>query len=873
MEQSRAADPVALEMEALREQVRILYQTPAILAINAVAALLCAFILRPIFPVWILAVWVGLFCLVILAQIFSRWRYKHELQSVESTEGWGRRFAFGAAATGCLWALAGSVILLTPDPAYHAFIALMLAGVMAGALVGNSAYLPALVAFVAPAVLPVILAFLIRSDPTSISAALLLAAFATLVGIAGLNANRWIVSRVRREITRASRAAEVEKEIAERKLTESELRRANQDLKIVAAGAIEILHSLDFDRSVSRVLELIGLAMGVSRVQLYERDSAADGTLLRPARQGWSAPGIPPMRDAQIPLRVRANKASSLLLPSLSEGETEGIITREADESARRLLNSRGVLSFLAAPVIVDGKRWGVVGVDDCMAERAWSAVDRDTLRTVAELIGAATNCAQTFKAMTDAAGMVKTEMTRLAYTDLLTGLPNRAAFMKELSEAFTAAKRGAKPLAFLYLDIDRFNDINATLGHSKGDVLLKAVAERLNGGLREGDLFARIGGDKFAVVLSGLADTTQVATLATWICGLMAAPFDIGAAEIHITISIGVSVYRTVMTEPEDMMREANVAVYEAKDVGLNRYCFYSEALDLAVRDRVSVTEDLHLALDRGEFEVYYQPQVELPSGAVTGVEALLRWNHPLRGLISPGVFIPIAEKRGLISPIGRWVVTEIARQLRIWRAERINPPIMAANLSAAQLAVESDFERHLAQILAVGGFHPTTIELELTETVLMQTVHARVSVIERLRALGVRIAIDDFGTGYSSLEYLRDYRVDRIKIAQEFVSRLPSDERSATIVRATIGLARELGIEVIAEGVETAGQVEFLSAAGCGSAQGYYFGRPAPAAQVTEMLRRRALGTAKDGGEPAPLTDKIDDPAPTAMIDGENP
>ncbi|ACK51622.1 diguanylate cyclase/phosphodiesterase with GAF sensor [Methylocella silvestris BL2] len=864
MEQSRASDPAALEMEALREQVRILYRTPAILAINAVAALLCAFILQPIFPAWVLAAWVGLFCIVISARIFDRWRYKHELQSVEAAGGWGRRFVFGAAATGCLWALAGSVILLTPDPAYHAFIALMLAGVMAGAVISNSAYLPALVAFVAPAVLPVILAFLIRSDPTSISAALLLAAFAALVGIAGLNVNRWIASRVRRKIARESWTVDVEKEIAERKLAESELRRANQSLKIVAAGATELLRSLDFDRSVPKLLELAGRSMGVSRVQLYERDSATDASLLRPARYGWSAPGIPPMLEAQIASRPAAIKVSSLSLASLSEGETEAIITREADEPARRLLDSRGVLSFLVAPVFVEGKCWGALGVDDCSAERAWSAVDSDALRALAELIAAAITRAQTLEATTDAAGMAKTEMTRLAYTDLLTGLPNRAAFLQELSEVFAAAKRGANPFAFLYLDLDRFKDINATLGHSIGDALLKAVAARLSGGLREGDLFARIGGDKFAVVLTNLADPAEVANYATSICGLTAAPFDIGAAEIHITTSIGVSIYRSVMTKAEDLMREADVAVYEAKDVGRNQCRFYSEALDLAMRDRVSVIEDLHAAIERGELELYYQPQVELPSGVITGVEALLRWNHPTRGLLGPGLFIPLAEKMGLITPIGRWVLTEVCRQLRIWRAEGINPPIMAVNLSAAQLAVEFDFEQHLAQALAVGGFDPTTIELELTETVLMQTVQAQVSAIDRLRALGVRIAIDDFGTGYSSLEYLRDYRVDRIKIAREFVSRLPSDPRSATIVRATIGLARELGIEVIAEGVETAGQAEFLMASRCRRIQGYYFGRPAPAAQAAEMLRRGALAPAAESGEPTPSTDKADEERP---------
>jgi EAL domain-containing protein (putative c-di-GMP-specific phosphodiesterase class I) len=330
-----------------------------------------------------------------------------------------------------------------------------------------------------------------------------------------------------------------------------------------------------------------------------------------------------------------------------------------------------------------------------------------------------------------------------------------------------------------------------------------------------------------------------------------MAAPYEIGGAEIHMTASIGISVYRTDMAMPEDMMREADLAVYEAKDGGHNQFRFLSEARDLAVRERVLVSEELRAALERHEFEVYYQPQVELPSGAIVGVEALVRWNHPTRGLVLPGRFIPIAEKAGMIAPLGRWVLTEALRQLRIWRAEGINPPIMGVNLSAAQLIVPFEFERDLAQALAGDGLDPTTIELELTETVLMETTFTQVSAIDRLRALGVRIAIDDFGTGYSSLEYLRDYRVNRIKIAQQFVSGLPGNSGSAAIVRATIGLAREFEIDIIAEGVETAAQLEFLVGAGCHHIQGFYFSRAVPAEQAAEMLRRGALIPAVERGQ----------------------
>lgn len=289
--------------------------------------------------------------------------------------------------------------------------------------------------------------------------------------------------------------------------------------------------------------------------------------------------------------------------------------------------------------------------------------------------------------------------------------------------------------------------------------------------------------------------------------------------------------------------MREADLALCEAKGSGRNKYVFHSDALGLAVHQRVTMVEELRAALDRGEFEVYYQPQVEVPSRQIVGVEALLRWNHPSRGLLTPGRFIAIAEKTGMIGPIGQWVLVEARRQLRIWNNEGIGPLVTAVNLSAAQLISPSDFLHDFMQGLSADGLDPGRLELELTESLLMETNRGHGDMVNQLRRLGVRIAIDDFGTGYSSLEYLLIYRVSRIKIAQQFVSGLPGDPGSAAIVRATIGLAREFGIEIIAEGVETAAQLKFLVGAGCRCIQGFYFSRPMPAGQATRLLRQGVL------------------------------
>ena len=447
-------------------------------------------------------------------------------------------------------------------------------------------------------------------------------------------------------------------------------------------------------------------------------------------------------------------------------------------------------------------------------------------------------------------------ETARLSRTDLLTGLPNRMASIERLQKAFVAAKEGGEPFLVLHLNLDHFKDINEALGHSFGDELLKAVAQRLVGVLREGDQIARVGGDEFAIHCN-VSDRSAVGTLAGKMIGAISAPQSIGGNHPHVTASVGISVYRDALNTPQDMMREADLALYEAKASGRDKYVFHSEALDLAARERVTLVDELWAALDRGEFEVYYQPQVDAPSQKIVGVEALLRWNHPRRGLLTPGRFIAIAEKTGMIVPIGRWVLTEVRRQLRIWNDEGIAPPVTGVNLSAAQLISPSDFLHDLVEGLSADRLDPAGIELELTESVLMETTRGHGDLVNWLRALGVRIAIDDFGTGYSSLEYLLFYRVSRIKIAQQFVSGLPADSGSAAIVRATIGLAQEFGIEIIAEGVETAAQLAFLVDAGCQHIQGFYFSRPVPAARTTLLLRQGLLAPAAEREAAAPPTD----------------
>ena len=431
-------------------------------------------------------------------------------------------------------------------------------------------------------------------------------------------------------------------------------------------------------------------------------------------------------------------------------------------------------------------------------------------------------------------------KIAALARTDTLTGLANRAAFLDRLNLEFARARRGGNDFAVLYLDLDHFKDVNDTLGHPIGDVLLRAVAERLKSCVRETDMVARFGGDEFAILQDNLPDTGSAELLAGKIAAALSEPFVIEGNRVQTSASIGIVPYREDIGGAGAMMSKADLALYRAKDEGRNRYHFHVSDLDRQVWERVAIAHDLRRAAERGEFELYYQPQVEIDSGAIVGLEALIRWNHPSRGLLLPAAFIPIAETTGSIVAIGQWVIEESCRQIKHWRDQAIDPHLVAINLSAAQFKLVSDLDQTFAQNLARFHVAASQLELELTETALMETREKYDLALQRLRQIGLRLAIDDFGTGYSSFNCLRSCLVSRLKIDGRFIENVTTDENHAVIVRAIIGLARELGIEAIAEGVETAAQRAFLISAGCKLAQGHYFAKPVPAAAAGALLRQ---------------------------------
>lgn len=428
-----------------------------------------------------------------------------------------------------------------------------------------------------------------------------------------------------------------------------------------------------------------------------------------------------------------------------------------------------------------------------------------------------------------------------LAHTDALTGLANRVEFLERLEEAMAECRRRERGLAVMFIDLDGFKDVNDTLGHPFGDELLRAVARRLVRNVRDSDTVARFGGDEFAILQTEIANARGAEAKARELRRLLSAPYMIRGKSLRVTASIGLALYSPSLNGADDIMEQADLALYRAKADGRNRVRTYAPALDRTARERAALSTELRSAIADDELELHYQPQVELASGRIVGFEALLRWHHPERGLLLPSQFIPVAEASGEILPLGTWVLNEACRQVRRWRDQGLEPPKVAVNIAPGQLTAYPSFDAELRAILTHWQIEPEAIELELTESQLVDTSAKAVAVFKRLRRMGVKLAIDDFGTGYSSLNYLRAYQLSHIKIDRTFVKAVTENSDDATIVRATVGLARELGIDTIAEGIETTAQRAFLLNIGCRAGQGHLFGRPVAADAAARLLAER--------------------------------
>lgn len=520
-------------------------------------------------------------------------------------------------------------------------------------------------------------------------------------------------------------------------------------------------------------------------------------------------------------------------------GARESIVVIDFETELRikpsPVLVEHGVRSAVEALICGAGGSYGVIG-----------AYSTDRGRFGAESAHFVQSISNTLAAAIER----KHSEDRLAYMaqfDALTGLPNRSMYLDRLGHTLIEAERDHLPVGVLFVDIDRFKNVNDTLGHGVGDQLLVEIAERLRCAVRPGDTVGRLGGDEFAIALAHLARVDDATLVAQKVVTSLAAPFQLGSHEVYVSASIGIGLYPIDGHEADELLRNADTAMYRAKESGRNAYQFYMPQMNERALARMLLESQLRGALDRREYLLHYQPKVNLSTGEISGMEALIRWQPAGRSLVPPDQFIPILEDTGLIIQVGEWVLATVCAQIRTWQSEGITARPVAVNLSARQFR-QKNLAAELGSIIEASGVDPGLIELELTESSLMSDSEAAVQALMEIKTRGIRLSVDDFGTGYSSLAYLKRFPLDSLKIDRAFIRDVTTDVDDATIALTIINLARSLKLKVIAEGVETQEQLEFLRIHGCDEMQGYYFSRPLPVEQITAALhegRRLELPT----------------------------
>lgn len=613
-------------------------------------------------------------------------------------------------------------------------------------------------------------------------------------------------------------------DITERKIAELSLQRALAQQAAVAKLGERALAAGDPEALMRTAVELIGELDGVDAVCIWEVDRDGRSLFLRAGLDGAEIQGrrVSAARDSHAGAAVDAGAPAEVADWGL-----------ERRFSMPPVLRAVGAVSSLAVPIGGKERPFGALDLHSTEPGRL-GAKDVPFLQAAASVLADAFERHATDQAL-----------RHRVLHDPLTGLPNRLSFIESLSDALRAGADSGQPVGILFLDLDHFKLINDSLGHHSGDALLGAVAPRLRSHLRPGDVVARFGGDEFGILIDRLASEGEALAIAERIAAAFQQPFRIDGVEHFISASIGVAVSSGSDIDAELLIRDADAAMYRAKERGRARCVMFDAEMRAGAMRRLEVERELHHALERDELELYYQPVVSLAGGEIAGLEALVRWRHPERGLLEPSEFVSIAEESGLIEPIGRWVQERACRRAREWHALRPDdrPFDVAVNLSARQ-AAHRDLPATVAEVLARVGLEPQHLRLEITESVLLEESATAVASLEALNELGVRLVLDDFGTGYSSLAYLNRFPFHALKIDRSFVDALGIEQERTAIVEAIVGMARALSLEVIAEGVENEVQLEELRRLGCDYAQGHLFHPAMPDREIGRVIRSDSFG-----------------------------
>lgn len=779
----------------LLEQVCLLYanaRSSQVLVI--VAAILLAVVQWGRADPFLILSWLAFLVIISLGRLGLALRFDRKIIAPWEARRWGRYFLFGTGLSGTGWGLVG--VVMPPMGGFPSEVVeiLLLAGLVAAATSYLAPLKSAFLLFSTPVLAPLAVHFFHEGGPVYLPLGMMTLLY--LAAMAGV-AQRIHSSLLTSLTLRFENAALVDSLIQAKARAEA----ANADL----------MAEVDERRRTERKLEQ---SLSVLKATL---EATADGILVVDCEgrvvsynqrflHMWRVPDA--LIEAGNDERLLAHVVDQLADP---EGFLRKVreIYQDLDAESHDIIEFRDgrIFERYSMPQRIAGRSVG----------RVWSFRDI-TARRQAEQ-----------------------HLRFVANHDGLTGLPNRSMFYQRLNAAIARARRNGDRLAVLFIDLDRFKNINDTLGHDLGDGLLKEVAARLRALLRGTDAIARLGGDEFVVLLESLQQSEDAARVAQKILAAMAQPFMVESRELLLTASIGISTFPNDGLDSSSLLKNADIAMYRAKDQGKNTFQFYSAQMNLHTVERLSLETSLRWALEREEFVLHYQPKIDLRSGRAVGVEALVRWQHPDMGLVSPATFIPLAEETGLIGPIGEWVLAQACAQCRAWLDQGLPPLRMAVNLSASQFA-RSDVLPQVMGVLKRTGLTPRMLELEITESTVMKNAEHSREVLHQLKARGIGLAIDDFGTGYSSLGYLKRFPLDSVKIDRSFVLDLPDDQDNAAITQAVIGMAHSLGLRVVAEGVETEAQLAFLRHHGCDEAQGYCLSPPLPAEAFADFLRSRA-------------------------------
>jgi diguanylate cyclase (GGDEF)-like protein/PAS domain S-box-containing protein len=606
-------------------------------------------------------------------------------------------------------------------------------------------------------------------------------------------------------------------------ITESKL--AALRLQVEHRVAQLVASTEDPEQAMSQVIETICIGFGWECGSHWSLDK--EGALLR-CSTSWGESSLPIWEFLALTKKMSA--PNGVDLPGRAWAKREPLfvtdIASEQGFSRIAAAGQAGLHGALALPIMAGDRVFGVIELFSAEPLQADEALSQ-LLKSLSAQIG---QCFQRKHA--------EDQLRFIATHDPLTGLPNRAMFNERLRHALHQGVRYNRGLAVMFIDIDRFKVVNDTLGHSAGDRLLQNCAKRLTECLRESDIVARLGGDEFVVMIENFAGPRDAIAVAQKILNGLVKPFFVDGQEFLMSASIGISTFPDDGADMEALVKNADIAMYRAKDQGRNNYQFYSAQMNKHTFERLAMESSLRRAVERNEFLLHYQPKLDLRNGAISGVEALVRWNHPDWGMVSPAQFIPLAEETGLIVQIGEWVLKTACEQSRQWRDQGIPGVRVAVNLSARQFA-QKTLLRDIAKTIAESGLTPESLELEITESLVMQNAEHATETLQKLKAMGIILSIDDFGTGYSSLAYLKRFPIDCIKVDRSFIKDIPIDPDDMAITKGVIALGHSLRLKVIAEGVETVEQRDFLQANGCDEFQGFFFSKPLPAEEVTTLLR----------------------------------